>query len=265
MSQRSPEPLSRKARLRWVLISEMVVNPLTQRALNPNWVAKIAAELDLESIGHPILSYRDGHFYIIDGQHRIEALREAGFGDEKLQCWVYDDLTADDEAEAFLQHNNKLNVRSMDRFKVAVQAGRAEQEDIDRIVRANGCVVTDDQIPGAIRAVATLEKIYRRSGAAVLGRTIRVVRDSYGDEGLEGPILDGIGHLCARFNGALPEDYAVAKLSQAYGGSGGLLNKARTIRLQTGNQLPHCVAAAAVDVINVKATKAQRLPSWWKS
>lgn len=74
MSDRNTK-ITRQARLRWVPIAQMKVNPLAQRELNQARVDKLAANFDPEQIGTPTVNHRDGAYYIIDGQHRIEALK----------------------------------------------------------------------------------------------------------------------------------------------------------------------------------------------
>lgn len=255
--------IERTCRLKWVPISQMKVNPLAQRDLNPHRVDKLAADFDLDQIGAPTVSWRDGHYYIIDGQHRVEALRVMGWGDQQIQCWTYEGLTSEDEAEMFLRLNDTLSVDAMAKFRNGVHAGRLEESDIDRIVRAQGLVVSRDKIPGSIAAVGTLRRVYTRGGGHTLGRSLRIIRDAYGDAGLDATVIDGIGLLCQRYNGQLDDSVAVKKLGDAHGGVNGLLGKAETLRLRTGNQKAHCVAAAAVSILN-SGRGGQKLPDWWK-
>ena len=44
-----------------------------QRTLNANRVKRIAAEFDERIANAPKVSYRDGHYYVFDGQHTIAA------------------------------------------------------------------------------------------------------------------------------------------------------------------------------------------------
>jgi hypothetical protein len=259
----APTKVERDARLRWVPIEKMKVSPLAQRELNQARVDHLAANFDLEQVGTPTVSERGGAFYIIDGQHRIEALKAIGYGDQQVQCWTYTGLTEEDEAERFLKLNDTLGVNAYSRYRVGVRAGREVECDIERVVRANGCVVSLDQIPGAISAVGTLRRIYTRSGPKVLGRTLRLASTAYGDSGLVAPVLDGIGHLTARYNGDLNDEEAVKRLGSALGGVNGLLGKAEVLRRQTGNAKGVCVAAAAVEIIN-QGKGGKKLPSWWK-
>lgn len=266
MSTSSPEPkkVEREARLRWVRLEDMRVSPLAQRDLNQSRVNKIAADFDLEQIGTPTVNERQGHFYVIDGQHRIEALREIGWGDQQIQCWTYVGLTEEDEAEKFLKLNDTLAVNAFAKFKVGVQAGRLDECDIDRIVRAQGLRVSTDSKDGAISAVGALRRVYSVAGPGQLARTLRIVRDAYGDAGLESAVISGIGLLCARYDSTLEEPRAASALSRAHGGVNGLLGKAETIRRATGGAKYHCVAAAAVEIIN-GGRGGKKLPAWFRA
>lgn len=256
--------VERAARLRWVPLDQIKVNPLAQRELQPSRVDHLAANMSLEDLGYPTVNHRDGHYWVIDGQHRIEALRQFGFTDEAIQCQTYEGLTSEEEAEKFLLLNNYLAVRSIPKYKAAVHAGRPVESDIDRVVRSVGLVVSGDDVPGAIQAVGTLGRVYHRAGPGGLARTLSIIRDAYGDAGLQGVVIDGVGHVCARYNGELETEKAVDRLAKASGGVGGLLNQAEVLRRQTGNQKGLCVAAAVVDTIN-RGRGGKKLPSWWKA
>lgn len=256
--------IEREARLRWIPLADMRVSPLAQRELNQSRVNKIAADFDLEQVGTPTVNERQAHFYIIDGQHRVEALREIGWGDQQIQCWAYAGLTEEEEAEKFLKLNDTLAVNAFAKFKVGVQAGRMEECDIDRIVRAQGLRVSQDKTDGAISAVGSLPRVYDQAGPGQLARTLRIVRDAYGDAGLEAAVISGLGLMCGRYDTLLDEARAVAQLANAHGGVNGLLNKAERIRRQTGGAKYHCVAAAAVELIN-SGRGGKKLPSWFRA
>lgn len=255
--------VEREARLKWEPIRLMRVSPLAQRDIQQARVDYLVAHFDLEQIGTPTVSRRDGALYIIDGQHRVEALREIGWGDQQIQCWVYEDLTEQDEAEKFLQLNNTLTVNAFSKFRVSVRAGRPDECAIDGVVQKTGLCISQDKVPGAIAAVGTLRNLYVRSDAATLGRTLGLIRDAFGDSGLQSAVIDGIGLLCQRYNGELDVPVAVERLSKVNGGVNGLLGDAEKLRLRTGNQKGHCVAAAAVDIIN-RGRGGRKLPSWWR-
>lgn len=258
--------VERIARLRWVPLARVRVNPLAQREIVQARVDRLIAEFDPEQLGSPTVNERDAHFYVIDGQHRIEALKHwlGKWEDQQVQCWAYGGLTEEEEAEIFLKLNDTLAVNAFAKFRVGVQAGRAEEVDVDRIVRAQQLRVSMDHSDGAVSAVGTLMRVYRRADGETLARALGIIRDAYGDSGLEGIVIDGIGLLCQRYNGDLEDGRAVTRLSGSYGGVNGLLGKAENLRKQTGNPKAHCVAAAAVEIINA-GRGGKKLPSWWKT
>jgi hypothetical protein len=256
--------IERKARLRWVPLTQMRVNPLAQRDLNPARVSGLAAAFDVEQMGNPTVSHRGGWYYLVDGQHRIQALKcwLGCWEDQQVQCWTCEGLSEAAEAELFLALNDTLTVGAFAKFKVAVQAGRDAEADVDRIVRALDLRITRGS--GGICAVATLRRVYGRGGPAVLSRALRIIRDAYGEAGLEGPVIDGIGLVCQRYDGQLSEQRAVEQLSSAHGGVSGLVSRAGQLRQSTGSAQAQCVAAAAVELINRGTRgKNKKLPSRW--
>ena len=261
----SARRLERAARLRWVPLAQMRVNPLAQRDLNRARVAQLAACFDPEQLGAPVVSHRGGWFWLLDGQHRIEAYKLwlGSWEDQQLQCWCYEGLSEAHEAELFLKLNDTLTVSAFARFKVAVAAGRDAEADVDRIVRALGLRISAGRSGGGICAVATLRRVYGRAGAGVLSRALRVIRDAYGDAGLDGPVIEGIALVCQRYDGDLTEQHAVARLGAAHGGVHGLLSRAGQLRQGTGAAPAECVAAAAVELIN-RGTGRTKLAPWWR-
>lgn len=255
--------VERSARLRWVPIDKMRVSPIAQREINQARVDKLAANFDLEQLGTPTVNERDGWFFILDGQHRIEALKAIGYGDQQVQCWTYTGLTDQQMADRFDRLNDVLAVHGFEKFRIRVNAGRDVESDIDRIVRSLGLVISKDKVPGAISATGTCVRVYTRSDPKTFSRALRLARDAYGDSGLEAAVIDGLGLLCQRYNGSLDDGAAVAKLSNCHGGVNGLLGKAEVLRRTTGNAKGHCVAAAAVDIINA-GKGGKKLESWWK-
>jgi len=255
----STNRVNRSGHLLWLTPAEIVVNATGQRELREGWAATIAAEFDADRFLPPLVSNRDGKHYCIDGQHRLEAMRILGWEDRPVQCWVYDEITEAQEADLFLWHNNRKTVSAFDKFRIGVTAGRTDEVDIDRIVRAADMRVAIGA--NSIGAVGALRKVYAH-GPGVLARTVRIARDSYGDDGLGGNVIEGLGLVCARYNGLLNDDYAVSRLTTVRGGIGALNSKAYSNRKMLGKSLPQCYAAAVVDIINA-GKGGKKLPGWW--
>ena len=64
MTETTSTRVERDAKLRWIPIAKMKVNPVAQRSENPARVDHIAVNLDLEQLGTPTVNERDGWFYI---------------------------------------------------------------------------------------------------------------------------------------------------------------------------------------------------------
>lgn len=262
----SNNKVERVARLAWVPLARVKVNPLAQREQVQARIDKLVAEFDPEQLGFPTVNLREDHYWVIDGAHRIEALKQwlGEWEAQQVQCQTYEGLSEEEEAEVFLKLNDTLTVQAYAKFRIGVQAGREDEVEVDRIVRQCLLRVSQDKGDGAIGAVGTLMRVYRRGGPQTLARTLLIIRDAYGDAGLEASVIDGIGLLCNRFNGELDDVRLVERLSKSHGGVNGLLGKAENLRKSTGNVRAHCVAAAAVE-INNGGRGGRKLPSWWKA
>jgi uncharacterized protein DUF6551 len=237
----------------------------TQREFVERQAAVYAQNFDLEALGYPVVSFRDGVWYIVDGQHRVAALRMMGWDDQQIECEVYEGLSEADEAELFLKRNNRRAVRPFDKFKVAVAAGREAESDINRIVMTLGLKVSEQPDDGCIQAVTALLRIYGSYGAPTLSRTLRIARDSYAKDrdALRGDVLMGLGLVVGKYNGQLDEQTTIAHLAKVSGGPLGLVGKARALRHSMGEALPRCIAAVIVDVVNTGTPSRRRLQPWW--
>lgn len=254
---------SRQSALRWVNADDLRVNPVTQREFRPAWAEKILSEFDIDKYQVPHVNKReDGTHYIMEGQHSTWAYRQYVGEGQKVQVWLYDGLTEQEEAEFFLSLNTKKAVDSMAKFKVGVTAGREVESDIDRIVRANGATVGNTGAPNSISAVGALTTIYNRHGGKVLGQTLRVIRDSFTDGGYERPVLLGIAMVLARYPD-VDNTRMVTKLAALRNGWKGLVQKTSIIKEQMGVTQPEAAAAAVVEIYN-SGKGGKKLPTWWR-
>lgn len=248
--------------LEWLPVADIRVSDQAQRELRAGKAAKIAADFDPDRLTPPIVSRRsDGRLFVIDGQHRIEAMRLIGWGDQNIECFVHDGLTEREEADLFLWHNDRTAVSALDKFLVGVTANRSDECVINQIVHDAGLHVSASCSSRSIQAVGALRKTYA-NGGDVLARTLRIASDAYGDEGLHADVIEGVGLLVARHNGAMDDERAVARLSTARGGIGTLRTKANRLRAELGATRGQCIAGAATEIINA-GKGGKKLPSWW--
>lgn len=73
-----------------------------QKPLNEKRVAQIVAEFDENIANEPKVSYRNGHYYVFDGQHTVAArIMRNGGRHLRIRCKVFRNLTPADEALLF--------------------------------------------------------------------------------------------------------------------------------------------------------------------
>lgn len=263
MSNPTLKKPARQCHLQWVAADELQVNPVAQREFRPAWANRILQNFDLDKFQVPHVNRRsDGALYIMEGQHSTWAYRQWLGEGQQIQVWLYEGLTEKEEAEFFLSLNNKKSVDLMARFKVGVTAGRPVECDIDRIVRANGCSVSSTRSDNSISAVASLTTIYEQHGPAVLGRTLRIIKSSFGEGGYERPVLLGLAAVLARYSDQLDEKRLVEKLGSIRNGWKGLVQKSTTIMDTHGVTQPEAAAAAVVEVYNT-GRGGVKLMTWW--
>lgn len=264
------QPSRKPSKIRPVLIGSMRIPPalVTQREFRKAHGDRIAAELDLNKLGYPIINHRDGNYWVVDGQHRVYALKQNGFEKDVLDCEVYEDLTDAETAEIFLGRDARKPIPLYDKFHVACTAGRRRERDIQRTVESNGQKISRNASEGGISAVGALGSVYDRSGDVVLGQVVRTVNLGFGGDPMafDRAVVEGLGLVFNRYNGRTNEKELGTRLGTLRQGARELLRKAEAIRVRTGNQKKQCVAAAVVDIYNrgMGPNAKDRLPSWWK-
>lgn len=262
----NPIPASSK-KLESLPIAKMRVSTRAQRQHNkPGAIAlieEIAANFDPDKLGALTVSERDGVYWVVDGGHRLKALIRMGYEDQQTDCWVYRGLTEKQEADLFLDLNNVRVVSGMDKFKVAVVAGRAEESQIDAIVKELGLSIGTNSTETSIHCIGAIQKVYSFGGTKVLEKTLRIVRDAYGKPGFASRIVEGVGLVVANYENTFSEDQMVAKLSKKLGGVNGLMNQAAVTRATYGVSVPVAVAATVVETYNA-GRGGVKLPPWWQ-
>jgi hypothetical protein len=261
------------SKIRPVNIKTMRVPPalVIQREFRPAWGNYLAANLDLNDLGFPIINARDGVNWLVDGQHRIYALKENGFGEDQIDCEVFDNLTDQQMADLFLSRSRAKAIGPYDKFHVACTAGYKRELDIRRAVESNGVKVGRNKEENTVSAIGALGKVYDRAGSAhngevVVGQVVRTIKQAFAGDpvAFESGVIEGLGLVFNRYNGKTNERDLAARLAATT--VRGLLRRAESQRERTGNLKSQCIAATVVDIYNrgLGPRDAKRLPGWWK-
>lgn len=254
----------RSSEIQWVPISKMRVSPAAQRKFSHPAAAEIAAEFDPSLVGYPVLVYDSANdiYWIQDGQHRIGAMKMLGWDDQKVESQVYFDLPEKDRAELFLGRNQTKVVNPLDKFKVAITAGRPAECDISRIVGRLDLFIGKRR--NGICAVTALKAVYASTGGDGLFVTLRTIRDAYGTRGFDASIINGVGEFIQRYGIGINQERLTQALGDRYGGLNALLSEAELIQERRKyNKPPRPVAIGeAVWTFYNEHARAGRLPQW---
>jgi len=172
-----------------------------QRPTNQSQVDRIAAAFDEAKLGMPIVSLRDGRYHLLDGAHRIAALRKLGY--THAMCIVLKGLTYQDEADYFrTQNRNSRSLTKINLFKAGLEANDPMYIAIDRICRANGFIVgTSSNRFNTLAAIYALSTICTVYGYDVLDSTLSLIRGTW--EGVNNAtrreFLMGVAEFVHRF------------------------------------------------------------------
>ena len=167
---------------RFALVSLAKIEPSDyQRATKSAQVESIIKNFDEAMLGTLTLSKREGKYYIIDGAHRLSALRTLQY--THAVCEVLTNLTHEQEAEYFrTQGVDKRALRPLDLFNAGLIAEDWKCLMIDRILRDNsfqiGFAHKDFYQIGAIKA---LFNIFDDYGFAVLNDTLELIAKTWTD------------------------------------------------------------------------------------
>jgi hypothetical protein len=251
-----------------VALGVMKTRPgVSQREYNHSWAMEIAESFDIDKIGLPTVNKIGNHYFVIDGWHRVNGIRiwyGEGWEKEKISCVIYKNLKLKQEADLFLSLNFVKAVHAFEKFLIALTAGREIETNINAIVKKNGIKVSRSGEEGCIACVGALMSVYRK-GSSVLDRDLSILWKSFGDAGLTADLIRGIGLLVNRYEDKLNDKTAIRALGAMRGSSNALLQRAERLKISTGAQRAHCIAAAAVETINRATTnKKDKLEGWWK-
>lgn len=138
-----------------------------QRALQRH-VRMIAKNWNDDKCDPLMVNYRnDGYFYVIDGQHRLEAALMRNI--ERLVCVVFVGMSIKEEADIFTEQNEGTKKLSpYDTYKANICRGEEIDTKIDTVCKRYGIKVVKSSSIKTLRSVTAARKIVKNSGAATL-------------------------------------------------------------------------------------------------
>lgn len=247
-----------KSKLVNVRADTLAVHPFAQRDLVPSKLKKLTSDMDLDALGvlHAVECVIKGEtkLLVIDGQHRLRALQDLGFGEWIVEVKVHLEATDDAKASAlFLKLNDRSPVSPYDKWQNEIKAKVAEAINANAIVMKHGLKVSRQAGDGNVTCVSALKKIYTVDAGASLDKAIGAITAAWGTKAsaLEGGLIKGVGQVFARYNGLIDDPALVKKLAKYSGGASGLLGDARGLMEYRKATLSRCIAERVVDTYNL--------------
>ena len=157
-----------------------------QRELNTDRVHRIANHFDERIANEPKVSFRDGRYYVFDGQHTIAARVERNGGKPlMILCKVYSGLTEKEEALLFAQQTGfSADLGAGARIRALVFAGDQIACRFIKDTEAAGARIDFDQRRGKSRlaCVSTAYKEYRKIGPESYMDAIRILLEAWDND-----------------------------------------------------------------------------------
>ena len=192
-----------------------------QRPVLDRDVDKLVREWDPRLLTPLVVSYRDGHYYLVDGQHRVCAMRKKNGGkDVTALCRVYYGLTYEQEAELYYKLDRaKGHLRLAHATKALVESGAdAEIIEIKRLLEEAGFVWALDKPTGEpfeIEATRAVISAYHLLGGASFSRMLGLIAKTWRGTpaSLNASILSGMALFLKTYETELDDEVFIKRLS----------------------------------------------------
>ena len=195
----------------------------SQRALRNKKLAEdIAANFDKNLFNPIIVSYRDGKWYVIDGQHRLYGAKKR-FGDDYLmECKIIRGLTQMEESNLFVKLNSSSKpLQYADKAKGLYYGNDEATVNIYNICKNHGVElgIEDDKrasMDGRITAVKALTDTYNKIGAKQTDRLVKLLNDTWDGKSaaFKQEMIKAVGVILSLYSKELNDTKFIKKLSK---------------------------------------------------
>lgn len=262
----------------WVPIASILFDPtVNTRATDHRAVKIIADNLDLDALGYPQISARqDGSCIVIDGMHRISALRLAGWNNgQQIECRVHRGLTHERECKLFDELNSQKPMTAVAKMLARIGAHESPDLEINAIVESFGLRIGVSKLDGQICAPNALYRVYSggRFGKAkseptpeLLRATLQLLTSSWGrnKHAFRADMLEGTGVFLARYGNDVEMGALIDRLTQMQGGPLRIVADGRSLSNLHNSLLSSGIAAKLVFIYNERR-RTKKLADWWAS
>lgn len=212
----------------------------SQRTLRNRRLAEnIASNFDKNLFQPIVVSYRDGKWYVIDGQHRLYGAKKR-FGDNYLmECQVIRGLTQQEESMYFVKLNDSsIPLQYADKAKGLFYAEDETMTTLANLCKKNGVElgITEDKRTTAdsrITAIKALVVTYNKIGEEKTDRLIRLLNDTWDGAyaAFRQEMIKAVGYILNLYSRELDDNKFIKKLSKV--NPADLIRMAKSDRITT--------------------------------
>lgn len=225
-----------------VKVSDLYLDTTYQRLPNEVKVSNIARNFDPDAFGIIICSAReDNVIAIIDGGHRIAALRLLGLENKTVNALVYFNLSIEDEARIFtLINQDRTKPKTVDIFKAQVAANDQQAIGLNSILSTLGLRAVNAPGNGIVRGIGTLKEIYKNAGHLNTQYSLTTLKNAFGDHSSTFNV-DAVTALAIIFKkyGALIDSERIVNALKKFGSIDGMINQAKMMNVRNTNPIKY--------------------------
>lgn len=195
----------------------LLPSPSFQRGIDFARVKSIVAHFNPAKVNPIKVSFRDGRYYVFDGQHTLASLKMRNNNrDLMVDCKVYEGFTLEMEARLFAEQDGLSRaVKANDKMKALYVAKDIEIMEMHDLINATG--ITFDfsgfKGPNKIIACATIHKIFRNTSRPEFLNILDIVKGAWGGdaESFNKEILGGVYKIVSTYSGQVNKRRAITQ------------------------------------------------------
>jgi hypothetical protein len=241
-----------------------------QRGVRPEHVAKIINEYNPLLMEPPLVNIRDdGVWYVMEGQHRVIALRELraqgkhGIG-PTTRCRVFVGLSLAEEALIFNMQDARRPLTPIERFRAGLVSGREPYVSVNARVEACGWEVARYPKDGGntkIDAINALIRLVENYEGTMLERVLTTARDAWGlDRAPTHSIMAGMAQFFTWYEKDINEKQFLERLREM--GRDALTQEAEKRRVLDHVDSRSAVGMTLVNIYNYNRPNRTRIVAW---
>jgi len=190
-----------------------------QREIKKDKVKAIVSGFDAHKLGVIKVSFREGKYWVYDGQHRVMALNILNGEDFVVPCEVHFGLEYEDEAKLFAgQYDGSTQVDIVYKKRALYEAKDENIVKLKNIVSSVGLNLpfSKSKADNNIIAVAKLDKIFKDLKEEKTGKLLGLIKKTWEGQStsLDKEILGGIHLFYKTYQYEFDENIFVKSLSK---------------------------------------------------